>query len=280
MEHIGPFPVTDVWHLPTHRLGQRVLVCRQLDSTNTRLLELASIPESDGLALLADEQTAGRGQHGRTWLAGPRASVLLSVLVRPSGSWCRPAVLTAWAAVSVCELIERLLLSNRHRTGDCRPRLASPTHSVRIKWPNDVLLGGRKVCGILIEQAQHGNSLSAVVGIGLNVRQSQADFSTAGLPQATSLACVGTQEDTHPIARALIEQLDHELHSAKDDLAGLEARWQQALGLLGHLVVLEHKEGTYLGHLSELTFQKIVVESESLPPLVLPPESVLHLREA
>ena len=85
-----------------------------------------------------------------SWLAAPGASVLLSVLLFPPPPLRRPSILTAWAAVAVCKIIQKLV--------GC---------AARIKWPNDILLGGRKVCGILIEQGR-----GTVAGIGLNVRQS------------------------------------------------------------------------------------------------------------
>ena len=115
------------WSLDTRRLGRRVLVFDQLDSTNNRAAELAVDPANDGIAILADEQTAGRGQYGRTWLAAAGESVLLSVLLAPPTALCRPAVLTAWAAVAVCSTI--------------RAMIGAPT---RIKWPNDVLMHDRK----------------------------------------------------------------------------------------------------------------------------------------
>src|SRR6478672_923530 len=109
--------IRDVWELPARHVGKRVFVYSQTDSTNSRAAEAAG---QTGLAFLADEQTAGRGQHGRTWVAPPKASVLLSVLLSPQPELSRPAILTAWAAVSVCEVVHRL-------TGV----------QARIKWPND-----------------------------------------------------------------------------------------------------------------------------------------------
>ena len=78
------------WHLPVHRLGRRVLVYDRLDSTNRRAAQLAADPANDGVAVLAEEQTAGRGQHGRSWLAAPGASVLLSLLLFPPPPLRRP----------------------------------------------------------------------------------------------------------------------------------------------------------------------------------------------
>ena len=162
----------DEWHLTTARLGRRVLHFTQLDSTNAHALALAGDPAHDGLVIVADEQTAGRGQHGRSWACPSGSGVLMSVLLFPPPELRRPAILTAWAAVSVCEVIVQT-------TG----------LQAQIKWPNDVLLQGRKVCGILIEQTR-----GTVVGIGLNVNQDAGHFAAAGLPQASSLAAPPPRE--------------------------------------------------------------------------------------
>jgi BirA family biotin operon repressor/biotin-[acetyl-CoA-carboxylase] ligase len=245
------------WALDTRRLGRRVLVYEQLGSTSTLAASLADDPGNDGLAILADEQTAGRGQHGRTWTAPPRASVLLSVLLFPPRHLLRAAVLTAWAAVAVCETVRRTV--------------GVPA---RIKWPNDVLLQGRKVCGILIEQGR-----GVVVGIGLNVRQRDADFAAAGLPEAVSLAAfAAAPPETADVARQLLRELDEDYHAlCQGDLATLEARWKWHLGLLGRQVRAECVDGCHEGRLCEAAFDGIVLERDGGGLLVLTPEKIAHL---
>src|SRR5262245_36246790 len=92
------FSIREEWQLDTRRLGRRVLVFDQLDSTNTFAASLAEAGVPEGIGVLAEEQTAGRGQHGRSWLAGRGDGVLLSLLLYPPPALRRPAVLTAWAA--------------------------------------------------------------------------------------------------------------------------------------------------------------------------------------
>jgi BirA family transcriptional regulator, biotin operon repressor / biotin---[acetyl-CoA-carboxylase] ligase len=253
----SPHRPCEEWNLPVHRLGRRVLVHTQLDSTNTRAAELAADPANDGVAILADEQTAGRGQHGRTWLAPPRASVLLSLLLFPPPPLRRPAILTAWAAVAVCTTIQKLI--------------GLPA---RIKWPNDILLQGRKVCGILIEQGR-----GAVVGVGLNVQQTEADLHAAGLPEATSLSChVAAPLDTHTVARRLIQQLDEDFDGMlQGDLSTLEACWKWHIGLLGRMVCVECRDGPVHGRLLELAFDGLEVETNNGIRLSMVPERVQHL---
>src|SRR5438309_378538 len=89
------------WSLQRRRIGHRVLLLKQTDSTNNRAAELAADHCNDGAVILAREQTSGRGQHGRTWTAPAGSSVLLSVLLFPPPELRRPALLTGWAAVSV-----------------------------------------------------------------------------------------------------------------------------------------------------------------------------------
>src|SRR5262249_2322992 len=139
------------------------------------------------------------------------SSVLLSVLLFPPPALRRPALLTAWAAVSVCETILQLT-----------------SLQAKIKWPNDVLIRGRKVCGILIEQRAVGSGqwavgsspsslptahypLATVCGIGLNLNQTAEHFAVAGLEQAGSLALfTGRAYDCEEVAPMLIRHLDDE----------------------------------------------------------------------
>src|SRR5262245_16878985 len=136
-------------------IGSAILHFDSLDSTNARAAAFAADPGNHGLVITAAEQSAGRGQDGRSWTAAAARSVLMSALLFPPPELRRPAILTAWAAVSVCDTLKDATGTN-----------------ATIKWPNDVLLGGRKVCGILSE----GGERHVVVGIGLNVAQSAADF--------------------------------------------------------------------------------------------------------
>jgi len=252
---MGPFCE---WHLETRQLGQRVLVYEVTDSTSTRCAALADDPGNHGLVVLAHAQTAGRGQHGRSWLCQPGMGVLLSVLLFPPPELRRPALLTAWAAVSVCELI-------RQATG----------LPARIKWPNDVLLQGRKVCGILIEQHR-----GLVVGIGLNLNQEPNTFLADGLTEAGSLHLfTGHRYDGEQVARELIACLDQQYqHLLSGELAPLESRWRDGLDLVGRYVFVEGHTGSYRGYVLDLTFDGVALVADAAEPLLLPPESIRHIR--
>src|SRR5262249_51261664 len=184
--------------------------------------------------------------------------ILMSVLLFPPPPLRRPAILTAWAAVAVGETILQL-------TG----------RQAKIKWPNDVLLHGKKVCGILIEQAA-----GTVVGIGLNLNQSADDFERAALPLAGSLAAAtGRTFDHIAIAHALIEKLnaDYDLLLCGDRTT-LQACWTWRLGLLGREVRAECADGaTHRGHLVALTFDEVRLQQPDGAEVTLAPETLRAL---
>jgi BirA family biotin operon repressor/biotin-[acetyl-CoA-carboxylase] ligase len=242
----------EAWHTGNRHVGREVFVLGQADSTNA----LALADGRPGVAYLAGEQSSGRGTHGRAWHAPPWSSVLLTV-VAPEWA-CRPPVLTAWAAVSVCRTVQEV--------ASLRPR---------IKWPNDVLLHGKKLAGILIERSGAG---PYVAGIGLNVRQREADFLAAGLPAATSLAAQGYMAEVEAVARALLAQLDAEMGRIADQgEQPLEAEWGLWLGLTGEVVRAECAGGTFTeGRVTRIGFNGVALETES-GLVTLAPEGILHL---
>jgi BirA family transcriptional regulator, biotin operon repressor / biotin---[acetyl-CoA-carboxylase] ligase len=254
------FLPSDTWTLPARHVGRRVLVFDAVDSTNNVAAALAADPANAGAAVLAAEQTAGRGQHGRAWHSPPGLGVWLSVLLFPPPALRRPALLTAWAAVAAADTARQL-------TG----------HAAGIKWPNDVRLAGRKVCGILIEQGR-----GTVVGLGLNVNQTAEQFAAAGLPDATSLAATsGRTFDRDAVARLLLDHLDagYDL-LVHGDAAALEDAWRAYLGLADEMVTVEAADGTYhRGRLRALTFARLEVERPDGTVLRLTPEAVRHVRE-
>ncbi len=243
-----------VWKLPARHVGREVHVHDSLESTNALALELAVDDTAEGLVVMAREQTAGRGQHGRSWLSPPDTSVLMSTIVGLPAELCRPVLLTAWAAVSVCEVIERA-------TG------LTPS----IKWPNDVLIGGKKVCGILIELRRR-----VVAGIGLNVRQTARHFEDAGLADATSLLVAsGRPFSPLTLARKLCRRLDRLLDRLlAGKRAGLERAWSIRLGLIDREVIVECHDGERQGRLVSIGFD--VLQLDGCEPLR--PEEVRHVR--
>ncbi len=194
------------------RLGTPHLHLRATTSTNDRARELAARGAPHGTLVTADEQSAGRGRQGRRWVAPPGRSLLLSLVLREPHP-----LLPLVAAVAVADVCGRAAL---------------------VKWPNDVLLGGRKVAGILAEgRPQEG---WAVLGIGLNVAAQEFP------PELTATATtLGLDPSALPAVRAeLLRALERELAREPPEL--LE-RWRERDALLGRAVRWSGGEGTGAG---------------------------------
>jgi BirA family transcriptional regulator, biotin operon repressor / biotin---[acetyl-CoA-carboxylase] ligase len=162
-------------HLKSRRLGTTVHHFLETGSTNDAARQLAEHNAPEGTLVLAEEQTQGRGRLGRSWLSERGAGIYASILLRPVLKPRDAAVLTLVAAVAASEAIEQA----------CCLR-------ADIKWPNDLLLGGRKCCGILSEMQAEGDKIRyVIVGIGINVNHS--DFPEELGRRATSLRIEGRQ---------------------------------------------------------------------------------------
>lgn len=177
----------------TEIVGRSIECFESIGSTNTYLKNLDDAP--DGLVAVAQEQTAGRGRRGRSFESAAGKGVYLSVLLRPQMAAEKLLPLTALGAVAVCDAVERV--------AGVRPK---------IKWTNDLILNGKKLAGILTELSFEGESGAvqhAVMGVGINVRQSAADFSEETGKIATSLeAETGRKISRAQLAAAMIEEFD------------------------------------------------------------------------
>ena len=174
-------------------VGRELRCFDELDSTNNYLKTQTAAP--DGTAAVADSQTAGRGRMDRSFQSPKGQGIYLSVLLRPRLSPDRLPPVTALAGVAVCAAVERVC--------GVRPGL---------KWPNDPVLNGKKLCGILTEmslEAETGRVQSLVLGIGVNVGQGPEDFSPEVREMATSLLQALGQPVSRPrLTAALLEELD------------------------------------------------------------------------
>ena len=137
-------------------------VYRTIRSTNSELKALAADGAPANLALVAEQQTAGRGRMGRSFYSPPGTGLYISLLLRPAVAAAKAMHMTACAAVAVSQTIEEL-------TG----------RATRIKWVNDILIGEKKVCGILTEASidcENGMLQYAVIGLGINIREPEGGF--------------------------------------------------------------------------------------------------------
>jgi BirA family biotin operon repressor/biotin-[acetyl-CoA-carboxylase] ligase len=174
-------------------IGRRLEVVEAIGSTNDAVMGAGQAGEPEGLAILADRQTSGRGRLGRSWASLPGVGIYTSILLRPSIPPMRAPLLTLMAGLAVTEAIEAI--------AGIEPRM---------KWPNDLLVEGCKLVGILTEMSTMGQRIGHVaVGIGINVHHRRDDFPEAVREAATSIAMVaGRRAERGELAAALYDALD------------------------------------------------------------------------
>ena len=173
-------------------IGREIQLLETTRSTNDAILGSITKETAAGLVVFAETQTAGRGQRGNVWESAARKGLWFSVLLRPQISLTDSMQLTSWAAACVCQTL-----------------LQFGVEAIR-KAPNDILVGDRKIAGVLIEmRAQPQGPHLAIVGIGVNVNQLPQDFSRAVRVRATSFAIIrGCAVDRTEVAISLLRRLD------------------------------------------------------------------------
>jgi BirA family transcriptional regulator, biotin operon repressor / biotin---[acetyl-CoA-carboxylase] ligase len=160
-------------------------IVQEASSTQDLATELALRGEPDGTAVMALQQTKGRGRSGREWMSPPGKNLALSLVLRPPMGLSEVPLLGLLASVAVAETVETF-----------------GVRSAELKWPNDVLVEERKIAGILPEASTDGRSVRFVImGIGLNVNSELADFSKDFAIPATSLVAeTGVEQDLTVVA--------------------------------------------------------------------------------
>ena len=171
----------------------RVEVVAQTASTNADVVAAADAGEGSGYVLVAEQQLAGRGRLDRTWESPPRAGLTMSVLLRPDVPAASLPLLPLLAGVAVAEAVR-----------------AVADVQATLKWPNDVLAGGRKLAGILVERTSGG---AVVMGIGLNVSTRPDELP---VDTATSLAIEGGHTDREPLAKEMLRALGRRYRAFAD----------------------------------------------------------------
>lgn len=210
--------------LGTQRLGRRIEVHPELVSTNRTAHALAEAGEPEGAIVIAEAQTGGQGRLGRHWVSPARLNLYISFVLRPALDPAESAKITLLAAVAVADTVK-----------DHEP--CEPT----IKWPNDVLLRGRKVAGILSELAcERDRTLFVIVGIGVNLNFPRTLMAPDIRDRATSLLEeTGAPVDRVEVTRSLVRNLENRytefekqgfeaIAGSWNRYARMEGRWVRA----------------------------------------------------
>ena len=210
--------------LNTHDLGQTLHWYEELGSTSDRAKELADEGADPGTVVVAETQTAGRGRRGRVWASPPRRNLYFSVILRPELPPARAPELTLVASVALCDALRQAGVQ------------------AGIKWPNDLLVSGKKIAGILTELAAEPDRVHwVVVGAGVNVNARAEDFPEELRAAATSVLLERGQAAPRALfAAACFTALEEWLdRHAEDGFGPVRDAWRERSVTLGREVIVE-----------------------------------------
>jgi len=214
-------------------LGRPVYFIEEVDSTNLHLAGLAHRGAPEGTAVIADCQTRGRGRLGRAWQSPPGRNLYVSILLKPNLSAEQAPQITLVTGVAVADLLSCFC-----------PGVTT------LKWPNDILIRGKKVCGILTEMRTRGTRVDyVIVGIGINLNMEKEEFHDDLRRTATSLR----EETGQAIDRAaFVKKLFDVLEEGYDryrrmGFAVVRERWLALSGILGRTVSVRNGEKELAG---------------------------------
>lgn len=223
--------------LHLEQIGRPLICLELLDSTNARARQLGEGNGADGTVIIADRQSAGRGRLGRRWESPPGVNLYTSILLRPAIPVQQAPQLTFLTAVSVAEAL--------HQTADLQPQ---------VKWPNDVLVGGKKIAGLLNEMNAETERIHFVVlGVGVNLNMTADQFpEELNYPATSVLLETGRPVSRSTFARAFLEQFDyHYSEFLVDGFGPIRRRWESLCEIINRRVRVDlspgQLEGTVVG---------------------------------
>lgn len=220
-------------------VGRMLLFSRKVSSTNDWVKRLASAEAQEGIVIVAETQTGGYGRNGRKWFS-PKGGLWFSVLLKPKTKAAETAKLVFVVSLAVAQTLRESFGLN-----------------AETKWPNDVLVNGKKICGILAEMKTRGENIHyAIVGVGLNVNfKVQERLPKTVADGATSVEDeLGKQVDYRGLLFAVLERLDrvYEMFLKEGSDAVLE-RWKELAGFLGHEVSVKVDSENFSGIASDVS---------------------------
>ena len=219
-------------------VGRDIRVFEQTDSTNDVVEKLARDGVKEGVVVFAEAQSKGRGRLGRKWISPPRKGLWFSVLLRPD---LRPQAATQLTVAAATALVRAI----REQTG------LAP----EIKWPNDILIKGRKVAGVLTElSAELDHIKHLTLGIGVDVNLNASDFPAEFRKLATSLKLeAGRHLQRSDLAAAILRELDRDYDRIRrQEFESVADEWQRQCVTLGRRVSIHVGARVLLGHAESL----------------------------
>lgn len=228
-------------NLSTRIVGSEVQVLERAASTNDVAWHEALAGAQEGMAIFAEEQTAGRGRFGRVWHSPPGTNLLFSVILRPKLDVNQSNLLTVATSVAVAQALRE----NLHV-------------QARIRWPNDITIKGRKAAGILVEGRTLATGAAFVLGIGLNVNMTRAQIPPDLREIATSLAIeLGQPVNRVEMARWLLQSLDRwHRDFVFGDYGRIARCWRRLSSTMGERVTLIENGREFRGRVLDLSLEE------------------------
>lgn len=217
-------------NLKTRRIGKKILVYVKTSSTNDIAAEYAKNKKNNGLVVFAEEQTAGRGRAGSKWHGGRAESIQCSIVL--TDYKINPELLSLTCAVAVADGLGKI-----------------GGTEAKIKWPNDIILNGKKVAGILLELKLNNDNGAYILGIGINCHQKQESFPAELQPIATSIDIEShSVSDRISLAKRLLASIDHWLEVAEKNSEKIINQWRKLSVELNHRVKLIYNGRKFAGN--------------------------------
>ena len=204
--------------MDTQWAGRNIVYYDSVDSTNLRIKQMGDEGAPEGTLAVADKQTAGRGRRGRSWDSPSGSSIYMSLLLRPEIEPDQAPMLTLVMALSVAEGIM-----------DCGDSCGNP--DVKIKWPNDIVVNGRKICGILTEMSTEIDYINhVVIGAGINVNQDTFPDDIKATASSLKLE-LGKSVKRSELIAAVMKSFEkcYEIFIETEDLSGLQELYNSML---------------------------------------------------
>ena len=233
-------------NLNTKLIGKKVLVYDSTSSTNDVAAEYAKDEGNDGLAVFAEEQPAGRGRAGAKWYSGRADSILCSIVL--TDTKINSELVSLTCAVATAEAIGKVAGGE-----------------AKIKWPNDIILNGKKAAGIIVESKPSSDKNVYILGIGINCHQKRESFPAELRETATSIDIEGRSIcDRIPLAKRLLTSIEHWLEIAETGSDAIIDRWCELSTQLGQRVTLIFNGREFTGNCIGIDPEKgLILQLES-----------------
>jgi len=225
-------------NLKTKLIGKEIIVYDSTSSTNDIAAEYAKNKKNNGLVIFTEQQTFGRGRAGNKWLTGRADSILCSILLTESK--LNGELLSLACAVATAEAIDKI----------------GPSHA-NIKWPNDIILNGKKLAGILLESKVDNGRKSYIIGIGINCHQTKDSFPDQLQQTATSIDIESkTTCDRISLTKRLLTSIDYWLETAQQSSEKVIERWTSLSILLNQRITLTCNGRKFTGNCTGISPEK------------------------